>query len=308
MFVNIISFQNRQNLSIVQLATAFQDTCQYISLSMAIKENLIEVTEVSDAGSVNSLLVLNKSEFVVFIMDGDILTGAKQNRLVNTSILLAPMSKTIIPVSCVEQGRWMHSSIRFSDTPYSAPSVMRADKARRVKESLDQKRGYTSNQGEVWDNVALFQRVADVRSSTYNLSDVYDDKAGELEEFIMHFTADNNANGLSVFLDHNLLSLDMFNRKDIYLEYFPKILRGVALEAFYMSKTKEAMQKAEAKFRTLDFLDKSDTLAFTDHPGVGIGSERRFNSDEMTGFELRHQEQMIHWTALRTGKSRTSAA
>lgn len=308
MFASILSFHNQRNLSIVQLATARQDTFQYMSSSKAIKENLVEVKQVSDGGSVNALIVLNKSGFFVFMMDGDILAGAKQNRVVNTSILLAPMSRTMIPVSCVEQGRWSRVSDRFSGTPYSAPASLRADKARRVTENLARKQGHASNQHEVWEGVEHYRMVACVDSPTFNLSDVFDHKAGELDGFIGHCEPDPNANGLAVFIDHNLLSMDAFNRKDIYLEYFPKILRGVALEAFYMNKPAGEMKEAEAKFRTLDFLDRYDTLEFTYHSGVAAGSERRFDCGELTGFELCYQDEMIHLAALRTRTVRKDPA
>jgi len=75
---------------VVQLATADQDTLKYISSEAAIKADLLRVTEVSESGSVNELLVLNGSDAFVFLMDGDILLGAKQNRVLNTSVFSRP--------------------------------------------------------------------------------------------------------------------------------------------------------------------------------------------------------------------------
>ena len=51
--------------------------------------------------------------------DGEELAGAKQNRVLNTSILLKEASETKIPVSCMERGRWSYASKGFSKIDYA---------------------------------------------------------------------------------------------------------------------------------------------------------------------------------------------
>jgi len=85
-----------------------------MTLDEALVGGLIEVTEVSQGGAVPELKVVNTSPRMVLILDGEELVGAKQNRIVNTTILVQAQSTTVIPVSCVEQGRWHYRSPRFS--------------------------------------------------------------------------------------------------------------------------------------------------------------------------------------------------
>jgi len=56
----------------------------------------------------------NSSAEKILLVDGDELVGAKQNRVINLSILVAGGAKVVIPVSCVEQGRWAYRSREFS--------------------------------------------------------------------------------------------------------------------------------------------------------------------------------------------------
>lgn len=56
------------------------------------------------------LAVINDGPIAVLIIDGEELIGAKQNRVLNTTVLLKERSKTVIPVSCTEQGRWQWRS------------------------------------------------------------------------------------------------------------------------------------------------------------------------------------------------------
>lgn len=75
-------------------------------LDDAIKTDKFRVTEVSDCGTVPELKVVNGLDTDVLIIDGEELVGAKQNRIVNTTILVGKQREVLIPVSCVEQGRW----------------------------------------------------------------------------------------------------------------------------------------------------------------------------------------------------------
>ena len=295
METRVTAFQTHRNLSIVQFATSHQDSFDYIGCGNAFSENLITVNEMDDAGSVNSIFVLNNSESYVFMMDGDILAGAKQNRVVNTSILLDPQSKTKIPVSCVEQGRWRHTSPSFKGTNASAPMCLRASKASQVKRSLKQQRGFASDQGEIWGKVDQYQTFFQVASHSGNLSDIYEQKANEFDELLRTFVPDSNANGMAVFFGKTLAGLDVFNRKDVYLEYFSKLLRGAALEAEALpKKSKGKLTEPEARYRTLELLDSIETQQFEDHKGVGVGVDRRFESPNFNGFELVYGSHMIH--------------
>ena len=62
----------------------------------------------------------NPLDEAVLLYDGEELVGAKQNRILNVSVLVGAGAKMPIPVSCVEQGRWARSTLDF-DSAMPAP-------------------------------------------------------------------------------------------------------------------------------------------------------------------------------------------
>jgi hypothetical protein len=298
MHTTVSSFHTQKNLAIVQLATSDQDSFNYVGCGKAFGEKLIQVKELNDAGSVNMIYVMNNSDSFVFIMDGDILAGAKQNRVANTSMLLAPQSKSRIPVSCVEHGRWHSVSTGFSTTTYTAPASLRASKSDHVRGSLRQNRGFSSNQGEIWGRVEEYQSAHKVVSETSNLSDIFDRKEGEFEKFLGGFVPDPAANGMAVFIGNTLAGADIFGRKDVYLEYFPKLLRAAAFDAASTKSARKKLTEPEAKYRTLELLDTVEELQREERPAVGVGLDRRFESPAVTGFELVYDRHLVHLAAF----------
>ncbi|MCX7611238.1 MAG: hypothetical protein N2043_06590 [Ignavibacterium sp.] len=298
MLIETLSFQKHKRLSVVQFATNNKNTFDYISCDKAIKQNFIEVKEVSQQGSVNDLLLINNSNQYVFFMDGDILQGAKQNRVLNTSVLAAPNTKIKLPVSCVEQGRWRTVSAKFNPSDYVSPQKLRAKKSEAVKMNLMSSASYYASQGEVWDEVSSYLRMNFVNSRTSNLSDIYENKKQDFEKFIELFKPAEDANGIAIFVDQQLLNTDVFNRTDIYNEYFPKILRSTAMEVFYLQDKENNLTEAEAFYKTTDLFDNLPQIKFTTHPGVGVGEEKRFDTKALTGLELSFQNHLIHLTLL----------
>ena len=76
--------QSHRNLAFFPLLSGYPTTLDY----MTLEGGHIEVTEVSEGGTVPELKVVNKSPRMVLILDGEELVGAKQNRIVNTTILI----------------------------------------------------------------------------------------------------------------------------------------------------------------------------------------------------------------------------
>ena len=131
----------------------------------------IEAFETSSEGVVTQIGVKNNSQSYVMILDGEGISGAKQNRISQTTIVLNPFSETIIPVNCIERGRWSYSAGRnFNKSDYSISPKMRDRKAEILKNKENHRL-----QGAIWDEI-------DELSGKFNTRSVTDD----LKFLIMH--------------------------------------------------------------------------------------------------------------------------
>ena len=95
----IVTFQN---MAVIPLFSPMNGGPDYVTLQESLDAGLVTISEVDRSGSGPELKVINTSERFVLLLDGEELMGAKQNRVLNTSILLRNKSETIIPVSCTE--------------------------------------------------------------------------------------------------------------------------------------------------------------------------------------------------------------
>ena len=192
---------NYKKLSIFPIFTDLEtlSTVPYTKL-----ENEVKITEVSDDGSVPQLLANNTSEFNVVIYEGEILEGLKQTRVLNTTVLLAPNTKTHISVSCVEQGSWSgrtqyaRSAHRFYDPG------LRLSKQMSVRKKLEAGRGYFADQGTVWRDIDRELTHRKRRSGTKSYLAAYEDEEGysfskgvDIDEEKQHHKYDKNE-GLKV--------------------------------------------------------------------------------------------------------------
>jgi len=177
------------------------------------------------------LVVENHSESLLLLIEGQELIGAKQNRVLNTTVLIKPKSKITIPVSCVEAGRWHFLSREMRDAERFVANKLRYKLKRGVYESLKKKMGHRSNQGEVWDTVAHLHEELNIISPTSALSDAYEAYEQEIEEFCKDITYVEGATGLAIALDGRVRSLDLFGTAQTCSRLWPRLIAGLSLEA-----------------------------------------------------------------------------
>jgi hypothetical protein len=127
---------------------------EYLTLGEALDAGDVEITEISEDGRVPELRLKNRAVRPVLIVDGEELVGAKQNRVLNLSVLAGAQRHTIIPVSCVEAGRWRHATRQFSSSSRAHFASSRAAKVAEVSASLTSEGTRRSDQGAVWEAIA----------------------------------------------------------------------------------------------------------------------------------------------------------
>lgn len=110
-----------ESLTVFPLFAEPNGQVEYLLSDEAIQAGSVTVQEVSEGGSVPDLLVENTGTIRVLFLEGEELVGAKQNRILNTSVLLPAKSKIKIPVSCVERGRWAYKSRHFGSSGRHSP-------------------------------------------------------------------------------------------------------------------------------------------------------------------------------------------
>ena len=91
--------QQVSNLAVVPIVARDVTGPQYLTMPQAMAQGLLVVTEIDKGGSVPDLKVTSLSDLPVLLLDGEELVGAKQNRVLNTTILLKEKQETFVPVS-----------------------------------------------------------------------------------------------------------------------------------------------------------------------------------------------------------------
>ena len=262
----------------------------YLLCQEAIEEGLLAVREVSDSGDVNVLLVENKADKPVLLLDGEELVGAKQNRILNTTILIAAKTTQKIPVSCVEQGRWRHTSANFAVGTY-APPQMRNKKSRRVSASYKASGQAISDQGEVWQDVEAMVGSLKAHSATHAMKDAFDQRADDFGSFVKALPYPEGARGMLAAVSGRFVAMDALDRPEMFKCVWNRLVSGYAVDAIGRAEADaKPFGEKSARF-ILDSLSECRVSAFK---AVGLGQELRFESDVMLGQALAVDDGVVH--------------
>jgi hypothetical protein len=285
--------QSYHNLVLFPLQAPQNGVMTFVTLAEAIAAGTFTVTEISDSGSVPELFVINKGVTAVLLVDGEELVGAKQNRVLNTSVLVRSQSQTKIPVSCVEQGRWSYKSAQFTSSKDIMAAKSRARKSRSVSASLNEYATYQSNQGEVWQDVHSLQAKAGMASPTSAMSDVFQANEGKLKECLAKFTCQPGQQGLLVLYNGRVAGLDLISRPEVYGRLHEKFVRSYALESL-LEKANEPEDLQRARDKAQNFLGDIARAGEQKFQSTGYGWDFRLRADGLAGNALVADDHVIH--------------
>lgn len=281
-----------RNLTLVPLRgdghqSRFQN---YLMASEAIDAGVLTVTEVDESGTVPELLAVNHADRPILLIDGEELQGAKQNRILNTSVLLPPKSKTRIPVSCVEEGRWSHVSPTFKAGNY-APSSLRQRKSRDVQHSLRARGRAESDQGAVWESVAEQIEARVAQSPTRAMSDAMATLTDVLGRYHDALPYPSATCGVVAAVCGRFLAMDAFDSPSTLEEIWGRLVASYAMDAEAMLDKTQKHFTVKAATVLLESLSSQFSHAFD---AVGIGKDLRCETNNTIGQALYVDSHVLH--------------
>ncbi len=284
-----------KNLTMFPLLDGVQGDPDYLTLDDALQQGVVSVTEVHEGGIVNNLKVTNRSEFAVLIVDGEELVGAKQNRVVNLTILVPAQQTVVIPVTCVEQGRWRHVFHEFYTSRQAMPATMRARKSEQVFARRMTEGDAYADQYALWDEVAMRQMVLEVESPTGAMTDIYDRYEHTLSDYEQAFQPLEAQVGALFAINGRIVGLDLFDFAQTFRHFFPKLVRSNALDAITFFQPEFTPLTADGAHQFIERVARADSQVF---PAVGEGEDVRFRAAAVVGSALVARERVVHLCAF----------
>lgn len=265
-----------RKLSMLPLTGADRPGPAYALLNEAMAAGLARVGEVSEGGSVPELMLENGSDKPLLAVDGQELVGARQNRVLNLSLLLPALSKTVVPVSCVEQGRWHYESREFRPSRNMVFALAKSYKAAHVTSSLRRDGSRRSDQGDVWHRVADKFAAMGSGSPTMAMGEVYEDFDGDLDDFAKALPPVEGQRGAVFLVDGVLAGVEVFDRAATFRAMHDSLTRSYAMDALEAEHRSLAHRTAATP---AEFLAALGTCVAEVWPSVGLGEDWRTSDD-----------------------------
>ncbi len=282
-----------RNLVIYPLKNGEEDGGSIKVLNEVLKEGFAEISEVSSQ-DVERIRLDNPSEYRIFLLDGEEIEGALQNRITNTACLIDRRSSIDIPVSCVEQGRWSGNRLFRSSDSCAYPSL-RKILAKTTLSSLRKSRRFSSDQTTIWKEVEKRLTTLKVKSYTSSMHDLYTTLSSEIERYTEGVEALKGFSGIIGAFGSKIIGLDLFSSPLLFNKLSKKLLESYAIEVLDKTQIRGEPSLREAN-RFLSRLKKiKEAPRF---PSIGLGEEIRFGGKGFIGRGLIFDNSLLHLAAF----------
>lgn len=241
-----------------------------------------------ESGKVHRIRLENPSAHAVLLLEGDHLVGGRQNRTVNTTVMVGADAVVDVPVSCVEARRWSPSRQDFlADFLVEIPlsPELRGPKSASVTR---QDHGFASDQSLVWNAVAEKLSMLGARSDTEAVRAAYQARRDDLDAYTAEFQWQDGQVGVACGIAGRVVCYDIFDHPETMRAAFPRLLRSYALDA--VLRPQAAVDRSAFEER---FLEAAEAR-MEERPGVALGTDVRIVGPSIEGFALVLEGLVIH--------------
>ena len=289
---NVSEPVEKNNITAFFLSSIEKNNNKYLSFSEAIAKNQVQISEVNKEGLLTKLSVSNKSSDNIIILNGELIIGTqiRQDRIVDSTVLIPGYATVLINTFCGEQYRWsprLSNKISTSESLYFSSG--RANNAADINTKL-------SKQCRIWSEIS--EKISDfnVKSFTNSVDQIYKKKKVNVEEIVNFFKIPSEAVGVALGINNQLVNIDIFSNNCMLQIYLPKIIRSIALDSFKKINKKSYLKKKEVH-RFLRQIHQANKQKRKVVEGT-LGEELQFNSESVAGSILYHKEQTVHFSAF----------
>jgi hypothetical protein len=262
----------------------------YVLGAQAMATGMLRVEEL-DGGTVPRLLARNLAGLPALLLGGEHLEGARQNRILTTTVLLPPHRDTVIPVACVEQGHWGYEGRQeFAPAPHFAFAGLRARSTQSVSASMRGGQGPVADQGTVWQAVAeRHAQVVGAPARTGAMREAFDRHRPTVESMVLAIgRPEAIQTGVAGCVGGRVVALDAFDRPEVLNAVWDRLVAGYALDAV----GEPARSVGAGSVRR--FLDAASRALVTSHAGVGLGTDVVVAGGGVVGNGLVWEEGVVH--------------
>lgn len=294
--IEISGHQQCGSLEVFHLHWPVGDGPTYSTLDEALEAKWIEVAESTESGQVSQVRIINHSERMIFLMAGEQLIGCKQNRVVNSSIMVPPKTEMPLPVTCVERGRWGYTSSAFSSPRTSSYYGLRAMMTGHASKSYRSAGMPISDQKEVWDEVSRKLAFMGSPSRSDAMQDVYRNYSARLRELEEKLPAPTDCNGAVFVITSVIVGSDFFDKTDTLRKLWPKIIKSCSIDALERPAPDEKSTSPEEISR---WLESSTSATQEPFPSPGVGLDVRIEGQDVLGASLVIDDHPVHMELFR---------
>jgi hypothetical protein len=211
--------------------------------------------------------------------------------VLNASMMAPAKGQMLVPVTCVERGRWRYRSRNFASGTTTSHSHLRLIMSRQVSSSYKVSGRPESDQGAVWREVSRKMDKMGSSSSSGALHDMFQQYAQKLEEMVSKFSLRSDCNGAAFAIAGKIVGADLFDKPATLRKLWSKLVKSYAADALEDPEQKSQPVEPVGVSEWL----KSATSAqqhWFDSPGMG--KDVRIEGTNLVGATLVIDERPVH--------------